>query len=94
MALVACQPTTHRTLQIKGGEAEVVPANIADWPQLAANQQAFGREIEPFGFDAIFTNAWFGAPAGSLLGVEFTPTGAWNQTPGPGAGYPVELTAS
>ena len=93
VAMVVCQPTTHRTLQIKGGEARVVPAAAADWPQLAANHQAFTREIEPFGFDAAFANAWFGAPADSLLSVEFTPSGAWNQTPGPGAGSPVELAA-
>jgi len=96
VALVLCQPTTHFTLQIKGRDACVEPLRSAQWPELPRNRDAFAAEILPFGFDSVFADAWF-----SLIGngpeavrvVRFTPSGAWNQTPGPGAGAPWEWLA-
>ena len=34
---------------------------------------------------------WYDLEVPSLAGIRFTPCGAWDQTPGPGAGAPVEL---
>lgn len=93
VAAVFCQPTTHRAVQIKGRDASVVQADMAEWPDRCEQQQAFAREIEPFGFGEAFSQAWFDADEASLLAVTFTPTGAWNQTPGPGAGSAMELFA-
>jgi putative methionine-R-sulfoxide reductase with GAF domain len=93
VAVVCCQPTTHRTIQLKGRGADVASADLADWPQRERNRSAFADEILPFGFDATFSNAWFDVPANTLMAVRFVPTGAWNQTPGPGAGGPMELWA-
>jgi hypothetical protein len=96
VALVLCQPSTHFTVQIKGRDAVVEPVQAGQWPELERNRAAFGQEIHPYGFDAEFTDAWFsvvGNDPGALRIVRFTPSGAWNQTPGPGAGAPMEWLA-
>lgn len=96
VALVLCQPSTHYTVQVKGRDASVELLRGAEWPELGRNRQAFALEIRPFGFDEEFNDAWFsvsGTGPESLRVVRFTPYGAWNQTPGPGAGAPMEWTA-
>ncbi len=93
VAAVFCQPTTHRTLQLKGGQALARPVAASDWPGLPHVRQAFADEIEPFGFDAAFCEAWFGTLDDSLHGILFQPSGAWNQTPGPAAGAPIAVHA-
>ncbi|WP_028310546.1 hypothetical protein [Derxia gummosa] len=91
VAGVFCLPTTHRTYQIKGRDAVVAPPRAEDWRHRLAHKHAFATEIAPFGFSFEFTSAWFDAPAESLMTVSWTVTGAWDQTPGPGAGAAVEL---
>lgn len=96
VALVLCQPSTHYTVQLKGRDACVEPAQAEHWPELLRNREAFGREILPFGFGDTFTDAWFSVAthdATAFRTVRFTPCGAWNQTPGPGAGAPMEWLA-
>lgn len=96
IALVLCQPSTHQTVQIKGRDAVIEPLADEAWPELRRNRDAFGNEILPYGFDADFADAWFsvaGNDAADLQVVRFTPCGAWNQTPGPGAGAPMEWLA-
>jgi len=96
VALVLCQPTTHFTVQVKGRDACVEPMQAAQWPELGRNRDAFAAEIIGFGFDSDFTDAWFsvgGNDTSSLRVVRFTLSGAWNQTPGPGAGAPMEWLA-
>jgi len=96
IALVLCQPTTHHTVQIKGRDACIEPLDVDAWPELRRNRDAFGAEIKPYGFDADFADAWFsvaGNDMEALRVVRFTPSGAWNQTPGPGAGAPMEWLA-
>jgi len=93
VAVVCCQPTTHRTLQLKGGQAAARPARPADWPQLSRNRRDFGSEIEAYGFGDDYTSAWFDAADGGFHGIVFQPSGAWNQTPGPAAGAPIPVHA-
>lgn len=96
VALVLCQPTTHFTVQLKGRDACVLPLQAEEWPELRHNRDAFGVEILPFGFDSEFADAWFsvvGNGPETLRVVRFTPSGAWNQTPGPGAGAAMEWLA-
>jgi hypothetical protein len=96
VALVLCQPTTHFTVQVKGRDACIEPLLAEQWPELGRNRDAFGAEILPFGFDADFADAWFSVAGNGpevLRVVRFTPSGAWNQTPGPGAGAAMEWLA-
>lgn len=94
VACVFCQPSSHVAIQIKGREARAEAALPADWPELGCNHAAFAAEIAPFGFGPEFAAAWFEGPAQAWQAVSFLPTGAWNQTPGPGAGAAIELFAS
>jgi hypothetical protein len=93
VACVFCQPSSHTAIQIKGRDARLEAVIAADWPELAANHQDFAAEIRPFGFGPEFADAWFDGHGEDLQVVSFLPTGAWNQTPGPGAGAPMELFA-
>ncbi len=93
IAVVLCQPTTHHAVQVKGVDAEVLPTRAQDWPDQAAFKRRFVQEIEPYGFGDDFASAWLDPSEGELFWVRFTPQGAWNQTPGPGAGQPMVLWA-
>jgi hypothetical protein len=79
-------PSTHRALQLKGGDAVAVPAEPADLACAARYADALVADIGSFGWSEAFgrTLLWF-EPA-ELTAVTFTPTAAFDQTPGPRAG--------
>lgn len=91
VSAVFCKPQTFRTLHLKGRDAEVFTAGAAWRHLLDLRHAAFDAQIVPFGFSPGYTSAWYTVPDEDLLGIRFTPYGAWNQTPGPGAGAPVQL---
>jgi hypothetical protein len=93
VAIVLCQPTTHNTVQIKGRDAVVARADAAAWLHRLEHKQRFVKEIRSFGFNEDFASAWLDVGPDRLYSVTFTPSGAWNQSPGPGAGRPMELFA-
>lgn len=91
VAITACQPSTHRAIQLKGRGAELSAADPAQWPERMPFKHRFLAEIEPYGYDETFADAWLDVPPEQWCVVTFTPTGAWNQTPGPGAGQAIAL---
>jgi hypothetical protein len=92
VAVVLSQPTNLRTIQIKGADAEIHEAETARYRGLlAARGEAFWSDVERLGFSRVTLSNWYDVPEGALVRIVFTPYGAWNQTPGPGAGVPVEL---
>lgn len=92
VAVVLCQPTTLRTVQVKGADAEVHLAETPAYRRLVALRgEAFWTDVESLGFSRLTLSGWYDVPEGALVRIVFTPYGAWNQTPGPGAGMPVEL---
>lgn len=91
VALTACQPSTHRAIQVKGRGAELSVAAPAQWPERLPFKDRFLAEIEPYGYDEAFADSWLDVPPEQWRVVTFTPTGAWNQTPGPGAGQAMPL---
>jgi hypothetical protein len=92
VAYVAARPGSHITLHIKGQDAEVFAATPAHAPLFERSRERFIAQVQPYGFtrEAIMA-IWYDLEMDSLAGVRFTPCGAWDQTPGPGAGNPVEL---
>ena len=52
---------------------------------------AFREQLSRFGFLPEYTTAVYNASDEDLMAIRFTPVGARNQTPGPGAGNPLEL---
>jgi hypothetical protein len=92
IAYVAAQPSSHRSLHVKGVDAELIEVRADHGPLFIRCRDNFIAQIEPFGFGRDFAmSLWYGIELGELAGLCFTPSGAWDQTPGPGAGVPVEL---
>jgi hypothetical protein len=92
VSAVFARPTTHRTLHLKGRDARVAPAGPELQPLLEARREAFIAEVEPLGFTREqLMGSWYGGGHDDTAVVRFTICGAWNQTPGPGAGAAVAL---
>lgn len=93
VAALMVSPETNRTLHMKGRDAVVARADPGCDALLAERRAALANSLRSDGFspDAPMIAGWYTAREGDLYCVTFTPWGAWNQTPGPGAGAPVEL---
>jgi hypothetical protein len=85
IAVVFSEPSTHRTIQLKGGNARVVAVTAADRSVAARHLRAWVEELCRIGYSREFAEAVRGRPE-RLVAVRFTPTAAFQQTPGPGAG--------
>lgn len=88
IAVVCSEPSSHRTLQLKGREARVLPAEPGDEARAARYRAAFTQEIGQIGFPARVAESLLDA-RGSLLRIEFGIEAAFEQTPGPAAGQPL-----
>lgn len=92
IAYVSSQPDSNRTLHVKGSDAQTIPVTAAHMDILVRSRDRFVKRVEPFGFRPETIIAfWFEVPIEQLVGIRFTPSGAWDQSPGPGAGQVVEL---
>jgi hypothetical protein len=86
VAVVFSQPSTHRTIQLKGDDAAVVPFTAADRPIAERHLLAWVAELVSAGFDADFAATIHGRAERNVAAIRFTPTSAFEQTPGPAAG--------
>jgi len=92
IAVVFSQPSTHRTIQLKGSDAELVRALPADRRRIAEHRAAWVAELVALGYARPFVEALWGQWPVTLAAVVFTPTAAYQQTPGPAAGQPLRGT--
>ena len=88
IAVVFSQPSTHRTIQLKGSDARVVNLTAADRAIAARHLRDWSEDLCRIGYTPEFANAVRGA-APHLAAIAFTPSAAFQQTPGPGAGQPI-----
>ena len=86
LAVTFSQPSTHRTVQVKGSDARVRPAAAADLALVRRHLALFADDLRTLGWGSDFVDAVFWHEGAALLAFEFTPTGAFQQTPGPAAG--------
>jgi hypothetical protein len=86
VAVVFTKPSTNRSLQIKATDARVRPLRDGEEATSARYVEAFGIEITPLGHVAEQARTLFRHVEGDLVAIEFTPSAAFVQTPGPGAG--------
>jgi hypothetical protein len=94
VAALMISPETNRTLHLKGRDAVVEPVDAAAAAALLDERRAaLAHSLRSDGFppDSPILAGWYAVRDGDLYAVSFTPWGAWDQTPGPGAGAPVEL---
>lgn len=92
IAFVVAQPGTNRTLHMKGFDAEAFAPGPDHQAMFERCRDRFLARVEPFGFRRqVLLDMMYDLPAVELQGLRFTPSGAWDQTPGIGAGAAVEL---
>lgn len=86
VAVVFSQPSTHRTIQLKGSDARLVRVTAADRAIAARHLEAWVEELTSVGYEPGFARAVRGQAGRGMVAIGFTPTAAFQQTPGPGAG--------
>lgn len=90
VAVVFSEPSTHRTLQVKGDDAVAGPLEEGDWPMIGAHLEAAVTELCPLGYTEAWVRKVFEATPAQVQAVRFTPSSAFAQTPGPRAGEPLQ----
>jgi len=86
IAVVFSQPSTHRTIQLKGTDARVVSVSPRDRTLAQRHLAAWIDELTAIGYRPEFARAVHGDVPDAMVALVFTPTAAFQQTPGPGAG--------
>lgn len=86
IAVVFSVPSTHKTLQLKARQATQRPAHAEDLPVLQAYLRSMTQEVGKVGYGPHYVAAMLAAPLQDVVAVTFTPTAAFDQTPGPRAG--------
>lgn len=88
IAVVFSQPSTHRTIQLKGDDARMVKVTAADRTIAARHLESWTDDLGRIGYSREFAAAVHGRDS-QLVAIAFTPAAAFQQTPGPGAGQPL-----
>ncbi|RJF96108.1 hypothetical protein [Noviherbaspirillum saxi] len=90
ISVVFSQPSTHKTVQLKGRDTAVAGLQPGDADIIGRYRDAFARELEPLGFGEVLIQTLLACPPADLVGLTFTPCEAYSQTPGPKAGEPLK----
>jgi hypothetical protein len=85
IAVVFSEPTTHRTLQLKGSDAQVLPCGSEGEAVAERHLRRFVDELADIGVRADVAQTLL-ARDGGLAAIRFTVREAYEQTPGPQAG--------
>jgi hypothetical protein len=93
IAVVFSEPSTNRTAQLKGSDASIVPTAPRDEALVQTYIRRHAEEIAGLGFAETLSRAIFKHEPGDLVAVRFTPTAAFEQTPGPKAGEALRAPA-
>ena len=91
IAATFTQPTTHKSIQLKGPSARVGTARPEDKQRATEQLGEFCRELIMVGFPEGVARSIFAYDARDLVSLTFTPTEAFVQTPGPDAGNALKL---
>lgn len=91
IALNVTLPANFRSLSFVGNDAVVRGSGAAWRPLVNERHEAFRAQLNRYGFPAEYTDAWYSVSDEKLVAIRFTPMVARNQTPGPGAGNPIQL---
>jgi hypothetical protein len=89
VAVVFSEPSTHRTLQIKGDDAQVGALEDGDGAAVERHRELAVAELAPLGYRPVWIRTVVDTSGLEVLAVRFTPCSAFAQTPGPRAGAPL-----
>ena len=93
LAVVFSQPSTHRTIQVKGDCAQPGMPDAALLDAVRMHRDAFVGEVAPLGFPAPLVASLLQCADDEVVSITFTPTAAFDQSPGPRAGAPLKAGA-
>jgi hypothetical protein len=93
VAVVFSEPSTHRTVQLKGKGALITAPTDADLQVMANYRDAFEKELVPLGYEAAMIRTFLAIPSADVVALSFAPDAAFSQTPGPGAGQTLKVPA-
>lgn len=93
IAAVFCKPVSHRTIQVKGVDAQRGRFPPEDIGRVQRFRETLSDELLLFGEPGPVTLAMLDAPDDDLAVVTFTPQVAFSQTPGPNAGDLLQFRA-
>lgn len=91
IAVVFNQPSSHRTLQIKGINAHETAVLDTDLAAITAGCKGFADNVLLLGFDYAFSRAFQHYTLPDLTAIDFTLSALFEQSPGPDAGKVIEL---
>jgi hypothetical protein len=91
IAVVFSRPRTHETVQLKGARVQIAPLADGDREVMRAYGRSFSEEVGAVGFAGVFQSAIMSGVEDEAVAVSFTPTAAFEQTPGPSAGQPLAV---
>jgi hypothetical protein len=86
VAVTVTEPSTHRSVQLKGSGAAVGAAGAEVRTAIARHIAAFARDLERIGHEETFTRTLMAHDPATVVQVAFVPAEAYSQTPGPDAG--------
>ena len=89
IAAVFSRPSTHRTVQLKGSDATVIPAVESDRARVVRNIDLLVEGLDQLGFPPSLIRTYLYCEPNELVAIAFTPSAAFDQTPGPRAGKPL-----
>lgn len=89
LSVLFTQPKSHRSVQVKGEGARIRDADASDQPALELYMASMEQELALIGYGSAFARAAYSYRLDDLAAVTFTPSLAFDQTPGPRAGDPL-----
>lgn len=89
LAVVFSQPSTHRTIQVKGMDATIAPPEPADLEAVRMHRDAFVAEVMQIGFPDPLVRSLLTCADDDIVAISATPAAAFDQSPGPRAGAPL-----
>lgn len=89
VAAVFSQPSTHRTLQIKGHVLAIEHPRPAEILLVQQQMEGFVADLRLIGYAREFPSTFLGFERESLRAIRVAIEAAFQQTPGPGAGRPL-----
>jgi hypothetical protein len=93
LAAVFCDPSTQRTVQLKSDAAVIAAPEVADLQAVARYRAAWLQALVPLGYEQRLAEALTACSDAELAVLEFAPSEAYSQTPGPNAGQPLLVAA-
>lgn len=92
VAVVFSQPGTHRTVQLKAGDATIEALAEGDPDTADRYREDFVAHLAALGYSEATMRTLVDCPPHDLVAVRFSPNAAFTQTPGPQAGMPLPRT--